>query len=97
MKFVDVVTVTDLRNYLLENSSVKSLFFHTSPQSNNGLEYVQVIRCKECKHYVRYDVCPDAYYMGCNLGYGGQDTYSVRDDDFCSWAERREDGNNDRN
>lgn len=49
MRFIDVKTITELRKYLLENRDVKSLFFHESSHSEKGIEFVQVVRCKDCK------------------------------------------------
>ena len=55
MRFIDVKTTTELRKYLLENRDVKSLFFHESPHSEKGIEFVQVVRCKDCKWHEKAD------------------------------------------
>lgn len=41
----------------------------------------ELIRCKDCKHHKGYD---------CDRLYGFQDAFTVKDDDFCSRAERKE-------
>lgn len=44
-------------------------------------EWVEIVRCKDCKHYRQYDDQDDlcVYTMT-----------SVKTDDYCSYAERRE-------
>lgn len=75
MRFMDVKTITELRKYLLENRDVKSLFFHESPHSEKGIEFVQVVRCMDCKWK---ELCEKT------LEYKGADGY-------CSKGERRDD------
>ena len=41
-----------------------------------------LIRCKECKHHKGYN---------CDRLYGMQDAFMARDDDYCSWAKRKDD------
>lgn len=43
-------------------------------------DVVEVVRCKDCKHY-DHGVC--IHDFACNL---------IRDDDYCSYGERRERG-----
>ena len=55
-----------------------------------GADVLQVVRCKDCKHYDKhgYKICrlhselPDKYSSGVNI-------YMERDD-FCSYGERKE-------
>lgn len=48
-------------------------------------ELLEIIRCKECKHYKAYDYTG---YLACHLVVGGTVRRDL--DDFCSKAERRE-------
>ena len=52
-------------------------------------EWVRVIRCKDCKHCHESNVlicrCPKVSYW-CE----GKRNLRVEPDDFCSWAERKE-------
>lgn len=52
-------------------------------------DVVEVVRCKDCKHSVRYECKNDVCYKFtmCRR----RDSYSegVEDDDFCSYGERR--------
>lgn len=48
----------------------------------------EIIRCKDCKHG-----SPNGQY-GCRVyHYQKYETHDMKPDDFCSMAERREDGN----
>lgn len=55
-----------------------------------GVDAVEVVRCGDCKHSVRYECKSDACYKFtiCRR----RDSYSegVEEDDFCSYGERRE-------
>jgi uncharacterized CHY-type Zn-finger protein len=49
-------------------------------------EYVKVVRCRDCKHYMDYE-----HEYEPNLGYCREhDREEVRDSGFCAWAERLE-------
>ena len=51
-----------------------------------SVDAVEVVRCKDCKHYLERE-------QGCNhFGYYSHTPY-VEEDDFCSYGERRADGN----
>lgn len=58
------------------------------------VDAVEVVRCKDCRYY-------HVYLEGnghTEKGYGACDWIndkSVREDHFCSWGERREDGKTD--
>ena len=41
-----------------------------------------LIRCRDCKHHKGYN---------CDRLYGMQDAFMARDNDYCSWAERKDD------
>ena len=50
-------------------------------------DVVEVVRCKNCKHYGQYGVCnlhseyADQYSSGCEV--------KMDDDDFCSYGQRK--------
>ena len=52
-----------------------------------AVDAVEVVRCKDCKHY-------DEYFRKCYVFCTGEynTELEVEDDDFCSYGERREDG-----
>ena len=62
----------------------------------NG-ELVEVVRCKDCK-YFEPDLIPISYFEGdgvcCHEHWKLEDVgFEVKEIDFCSYGERREDGN----
>lgn len=54
--------------------------------SCNTIDAIQVIRCKECKHYT-VDSFNDNTFRCCEIF----DRY-IKDNNFCSFAERKENG-----
>ena len=50
------------------------------PNVATAVDFVEVVRCKDCKHY-GYGIC--THDLACNL---------VCDDDFCCYGERSENG-----
>ena len=50
------------------------------------MDYVPVVRCKDCKYYK-----PDEYEFGC--GCDGGLLYVKADDDFCSYGARKDEKN----
>lgn len=61
------------------------------PYYQNAADVVEVVRCKDCKHYDKhgYKICalhseqPDQFGAGVNI--------YMESDDFCSYGERRGD------
>ena len=50
----------------------------------NGIEYVPVVRCKDCKHW-------DGYYcLNKRFRYGFYTPPRKLSEGFCDWAERKE-------
>lgn len=60
---------------------------------NGGLtaDYVQVVRCKDCKHFKRDIPCVGGTYNGCDQleGRDGCEPY-VEEDFFCAYGERKD-------
>ena len=54
-------------------------------------DVVEVIRCKECKHYRKNISCVGGLYNGCSEWLNEGNEIEVREDGFCSYGERRED------
>ena len=55
------------------------------------LPYIELVRCKDCKHFYKYHSTEE---FGCDFvdnyyAWG----YTVTEDDFCSYGERRTDDN----
>ena len=51
-------------------------------------DMVAVVRCKDCEYRMLYGKAPFMYYR-CTFGNGL--AASLKDDDFCSYGERKED------
>ena len=55
------------------------------------VDAVEVVRCKDCKHYVQF--LQDSKECRCTIFSGCYDRpYPTDPDDFCSYGERRTDG-----
>jgi len=52
----------------------------------------EIIRCKECKHYIQNIHCVGGHYNGCEEWEHDGCEYPVEEDWFCCHAERRQDG-----
>lgn len=59
------------------------------PEYMEGLGYVKVVRCKDCKYYKVYKVLDDTLPL-CNRIRTSM-TNAIEPDDFCSRAERKSD------
>lgn len=74
-------------------------FIDDNPNGTSGMTEEEIIRCKDCKHFVRDDVevhTPygfyDTYFHAfCDKHYDKEqgEYIDVKPDDFCSFAERR--------
>lgn len=51
----------------------------------------EIIRCKDCKHFIRDISCVEGRYNGCDEWTDNGNEIEVAEDDFCSYAERRAD------
>lgn len=51
----------------------------------------ELIRCKDCKHFIRDITCVGGPYDGCDEWTDNGNEIMVAEDDFCSYAERRTD------
>ena len=58
----------------------------------NKADFVEVVRCKDCKFYERFSIYDDDYYC---MAEHTQSLYSPNENDFCCYGVRRgaEDGN----
>ena len=54
-------------------------------------EAEEIVRCKDCKYKRLYDEGETKYYF-CALEDRPNRNWSVDDTDYCSWGDRREDG-----
>ena len=76
-----------------ERTDATDLFdaFDFALENVPAADVVEVVRCKDCKHSVKYTCRNDACFSFtiCRL----RDSYSVgvEEDDFCSYGERKED------
>ena len=52
----------------------------------------EIIRCKECKHYIQNIHCVGGHYNGCEEWEHDGCEYPVEEDWFCCHVERRQDG-----
>ena len=51
-------------------------------------DVVEVVRCKDCKHYKRNIPCVGGHYNGCDEWIDEGNAITVYDNDFCSYGER---------
>lgn len=54
------------------------------------VDAVEVIRCRECKHYRSGEPSPGTSYCARLPYYAGAGGLNVGDEDYCSFGERRE-------
>lgn len=64
----------------------RSLLIDTQPTA----DVVEVVRCKDCRHYKRNVPCVGGYYNGCDEWLDEGNPITVYDNDFCSYGERAE-------
>ena len=69
---------------LEHNYNVAASFNENQARYIESLGITEVVRCKDCKHY---EICKD-YLPYCNHCDGGIADYP-REDDFCSYGERK--------
>lgn len=91
MRLIDVDAV--MRNNLFTERDRGFLLDATT------IDAVEVVRCKDCKHWFPHTQCGfdednDEYQDYCGLLIPDDDFYAYtrKPDDFCSYGERREDG-----
>lgn len=57
----------------------------TADQCEHMTEVIKVVRCKDCKHFMRYECKPAGMKnVWCKL-----DGLTFGEDDYCSYGERR--------
>ena len=72
---------------------MKEYIFNPDDERMYYFEYEELIRCPDCKHCVTYyhgPEAPDMFTFFCN-----HHGIHPEQNDYCSWAERKEDHNND--
>lgn len=81
-------TVEECRNYIDPdgNRCFKMRYIDSSPTA----DAVTVVRCKDCKHCVKYKCKNDACYSFTICRRRDGYAEDVEEDDFCSYGERRE-------
>jgi hypothetical protein len=84
MRLIDAEELERLFNEQIEQGvGVIGAFdaFYDALQDTPTVDAVEVVRCRDCKHYK-----PDEYECGCDFAGG---LPYVKADDFCSYGERR--------
>lgn len=76
MRLIDADMLPEYTGYALSADEVA-----TAVENAPTVDAVPVVRCKDCKNYVRHD-------HRC-----GRMNHGFKDDFFCAWGERREDDN----
>ena len=67
----------------------KAIFPPPCEYRKDSTNFVEVVRCKDCKHYVQF--LQDKKECRCTIFSGCYDRpYPTEPDDFCSYGERRE-------
>lgn len=78
MRIIDEEKTADAANLLLHATTVDS---------------VEVVRCKDCKWYMPGEIFTDIMFCYRLKKENGKSAkYNFREDDFCSYGERRADG-----
>lgn len=63
----------------------------TDIKNTSIVDVVEVVRCKDCKYYKKNISCVGGLYNGCSEWLNEGNEIEVREDDYCSYGERRED------
>ena len=91
-----------MSDYISRQAAIKVVKIETNDAErlyNNiveGLRYipsadvVEVVRCKDCKHYKRNIPCVGGHYNGCDEWIDEGNAITVYDNDYCSYGERAE-------
>lgn len=85
MRLIDAEELERLFNEQIEQGvGVIDAFdaFYDALQDAPTVDAVEVVRCKDCKHYK-----PEEYECGCDFAGG---LPYVKADDYCSYGERKE-------
>lgn len=69
---------------------IRYKMFLNALQNAPTIEAVEVVRCKDCKHYKPSAVADRNMCFRKNVG-GTQVCYDFQPDDYCAYGERRED------
>ena len=64
--------------------------FEIAIETQQTANVVEVVRCKDCRHYKRNVPCVGGYYNGCDEWLDEGNPITVYDNDFCSYGERAE-------
>lgn len=67
---------------------INNIINEVAKVSSNNL--VEVVRCKDCKHYKRNVPCVGGHYNGCDEWLDEGNPIIVYDNDFCSYGEKNE-------
>lgn len=88
MRLTDVDKLLDILDVMIVGHKSASDVYDVV-DSMPTVDAVEVVRCKDCKHYYA-----DPWGYG-NCVFEGGVSRRTKDSDFCSWGERREDGQTD--
>ena len=53
-------------------------------------DVVEVVRCKDCKHFKQNIFCVGGEYDGCDAWDNNGNEIEVKPEDFCSYGERKD-------
>ena len=67
---------------------INNIINEVAKVSSNNL--VEVVRCKNCKHYKTNIPCVGGHYNGCMEWINEGCAADVNEDDFCSYGEKHE-------
>ena len=78
-----------------ENSLIERVFadgVYAVIETRPAVDAVEVVRCKDCKHRkLRHHRGGEIWYQCANEAAGMASGVELKDNDFCSYGERRED------
>ena len=74
----------------LGHSTVKLARVYAIVEAQPTVDAVEVVRCKDCKHYALSDFRKPNEHRWCEISGNGCDVEYPEPNDFCSYGERRE-------
>ena len=82
---MEKILLNDVVDLIDQNADIKTIEVH-------GKEFVRVVRCWECKHYIA-DGCDECQLMIAKSIIAGINNKQWYSEFYCAWGEREEDDN----
>ena len=90
----ELMEIIKTHHYMLANATNSrdyGMFTTGIEQAISETESVEIVRCKDCKHLIEIDDTSNLYVCDrIDIGMDGEPSFLSPDNDYCSYAERRE-------